>query len=195
MSTTMPIELYTDGSSLGNPGAAGYGFIIRYWAEVEGSDVPEIKQIEGKQGYRLSTNNRMEIMGGIFGLRAILDRINDGTMSGANQINLFSDSEYFCNAINQNWIQKWSNNNWMTSGFQGRQPAPVMSQDLWKQVMELQNTIRGMGINLTVTHVKGHSGNEFNEQADKLAVAASNDGNNHLIDSWYEEYTANRRKR
>lgn len=186
--TTMPIELYTDGSCLRNPGAGGLAYIIRYW-EVKGdTDLPEPKTIEGNQGFRLTTNNRMEIMAGIYGLNFIIDQINSGTFSGVTQINLTSDSEYFCNAINQKWINKWMENNWMTSGFKGSQPKPVKNKDLWEQVIEIENKLKSMNITLTVAHVKGHAGHEFNEKADKLAVAAST-GTNHIIDEIYERTT------
>ncbi|MCM1439695.1 MAG: ribonuclease HI [Roseburia sp.] len=184
---TMPVELYTDGSCLRNPGAGGYAYIIRFWDAPEGSDVPEPKIIEVNQGYRLTTNNRMEIMGGICGMQAIIEKINKGEFVGVTQINLATDSEYFCNAINKKWIQKWEQNNWMTAGWENKKPAPVKNKDLWQQVIQLQNTLRSMGINWTVTHVKGHNGHEFNERADKLAVEASNNGNNHLIDTVYEQ--------
>lgn len=187
--STMPIELYTDGSSLQNPGASGLAYIIRYWVDKNDSDMPEANIIEGNQGFRLSTNNRMEIMAGIYGLKKIIECINNGTMSGYTQINLSSDSEYFCNAVNQRWIQKWVQNNWMTSGFRGSAPKSVKNKDLWEQVIELQDTLQNLGITLTLIHIKGHNGHEFNEQADKLAVAASNNHTNHLIDEVYEKTT------
>lgn len=185
--STMPIELYTDGSSLKNPGASGLSYIIRYWIDNDNNDMPEAKIIEGSQGFRLSTNNRMEIMAGIFGLNKIIECINNGTMSGYTQINLSSDSEYFCNAVNQRWIQKWVQNNWMTSGFRGSAPKSVKNKDLWEQFIDIQEKLQNIGIALTMIHVKGHNGHEFNEQADKMAVAASNDTTNHLIDEVYEK--------
>ena len=97
-----------------------------------------------------------------------------------------SDSEYLCKAINQHWIDKWSQNNWMTSGFKGQKPKPVKNKDLWEQVIAMQQKVSSMGINLTVTHVDGHSGHQFNERADQLAVAASN-GTNHISDEVYEK--------
>lgn len=115
---TMPIELYTDGSSLRNPGASGLAYIIRYWDLAEGSDIPEQKIIERNQGFRLSTNNRMEIMAGVWGLRDVIQNVENGTFTGLKQVNLFSDSEYFVKAVNMKWIDKWIQNNWMTSGFQ-----------------------------------------------------------------------------
>ena len=186
---SMPIELYTDGSCSKNPGPGGLGYIIRYWEQKENSDLPEPKIIEGNQGFRLTTNNRMEIMAAIYGINNIIDLINNGTLSGTTQLNLTSDSEYLCNAINQRWINKWEENNWMTSGFQGRQPKPVKNKDLWEQIINLQNKLKSMNINFTITHIKGHSGHEFNERADQLATSATAAGTNHIIDQIYENTT------
>lgn len=186
----MQVELYTDGSCLHNPGAGGWAYIVRYWDTPEGSDMPQAQEIECSQGYRLSTNNRMEIMGAVFGIRKIIELVqSDPTWAQVSQINVMSDSEYFCNAINQRWIQKWSENNWMTSGFGGRQPKPVKNKDLWEDVVQLQNILRELNINMTVNWVKGHNGNEFNERCDKLAVGASS-GTNHIKDEVYEQTTA-----
>ena len=185
------IEIYSDGASARNPGFSGYGYVIRYYETAEGSDLPETKMIDGSQGYRLSTNNRMEILGGIMGLKTILSKVDDGSFAGINQINLTTDSEYFAKAVNQRWIEKWMQNNWMTSGFKGSQPKPVKNKDLWEQFIEVQNNIRNHGINLTMTHVMGHNGNELNERADKLAVAASQDNANYLVDEVYENSIQN----
>lgn len=188
---TMPIEIYSDGASSHNPGPSGYAWIIRYWETPEGSDLPEAKIVEGNQGYRLSTNNRMEILGGITGLKEVMNKIKDGTFVGATQINLTTDSEYFAKAINQRWIDKWMQNNWMTSGFKGSAPKPVKNKDLWEKFVEVQNDIKNSGITLTITHVLGHNGHEFNERADKLAVAASMDNANYLVDEEYEKSVSN----
>lgn len=189
MNITMPIELYTDGSCLKNPGAGGLSYIIRYWTEPEGSDLPKPEVIEGNQGYRLTTNNRMEILAGITGVRKIIDLIKDGTFQNVSKIDIYSDSEYFCNAVNQRWIDKWQENNWMTSGFRGSQPQPVKNKDLWEQVIGFKKELQDLSINLTMTHIDGHSGHEFNERADKLAVEASHNSTNHLIDQIYEQTT------
>ena len=183
---TAPIELYSDGSSLRNPGASGLGYVIRYWNDKNDGSIPEAQIIEGSQGFRLSTNNRMEIMAALWGLRTIVTNINNGTLAGTRQINLQSDSQYLCNAINQRWIAKWSQNNWMTSGFKGSKPKPVKNKDLWEQVVAIQDQIVAMGVTLVVTHIEGHAGHEFNERADKLAVNASN-GTSHIIDEVYEK--------
>lgn len=185
---TMPIELYTDGSSLKNPGASGLAYVIRYWESKNGDDMPTPNIIEGNQGFRLSTNNRMEIMAAIHGLRKIIDTVKGNSeFQGVSQVNLASDSDYLCKAVNQGWIQKWQQNNWMTSGFQGKKPQPVKNKDLWEQIITLQSELQSLGITLLVNHINGHSGHEFNEKCDKLAVAASNDSSKHLIDEIYEQ--------
>lgn len=188
--STMPIELFTDGSSLKNPGSSGLAYIIRYWVDNNDDSMPEAKIIEGNQGFRLSTNNRMEIMAGIYGLRKIIECINNNPdFKDCKQINLSSDSEYFCNAVNQRWINKWVQNNWMTSGFKGSAPKDVKNKDLWEQIIDIQNTLQNFGITLTLIHIKGHNGHEFNERADQLAVEASKNVTNHLIDEVYEKTT------
>lgn len=186
---TMPIEVYSDGSSLKNPGMSGYAYVIRYWDTPNGSELPQASIIEESRGYRLSTNNRMEIMGAMNGLQHVLNMVKaePQKFSGCGQVNLASDSEYVCNAINLHWIEKWQQNNWMTSGYQGRQPKDVKNKDLWEQLLSIIQQMKSNGLNVTFNHIKGHNGHEFNEQADKLAVAASNDLNNHLIDEVYEK--------
>lgn len=184
---TMPIEVYSDGSSLKNPGASGLAYVIRYWDNVDG-EMPSATIMDGSQGFRLSTNNRMEIMGAIYGLKKTIELINtDERFKGVRQVNLASDSEYLCNAITNGWLQRWQQNNWMTSGFQGRKPQAVKNKDLWEQIVDIQATLQNLGLTLIVNHVKGHNGHEFNEQCDKLAVAASNDSSKHLIDEVYEQ--------
>lgn len=182
------IELYTDGSSLKNPGASGLAYVIRYLEIANDGDMPVAKTVEGSQGFRLSTNNRMEIMAAIHGLNKIISSLgNIPGFQGVTQINLSSDSEYLCNAINQRWIQKWQQNNWMTSGFRDKKPQPVKNKDLWEQIVTIQNTLQNAAITLVVNHVKGHSGHEFNEQCDKMAVAASTDTSKHMVDEVYEQ--------
>lgn len=184
MKTTMPVEIYTDGSCIKNPGPGGIAYIIRFYEESEGIPTPQVT--EHNQGFRLSTNNRMEITAAIRGITEVISKINDQTFEGVGQINLYTDSEYLANAINQGWLSRWIQNNWMTSGFRGAAPKPVKNKDLWEQVTSVQDQLKQMGINFTIHHVKGHNGDEFNEKADKLAVAAST-GTDHIIDEVYEK--------
>lgn len=184
--TLSTVELYTDGSCLRNPGMGGYGYIIRYTEDDPGNpSVPKFIDIEKNQGFRYTTNNRMEIMAAIFGVRNVIDEITSGKIKGCTQINLFSDSEYLCKPINNHWINRWMDNNWMTSGFGGKSPSPIKNKDLWEQVIEIQNKTREMNISLVFNWVKGHENDEMNNRADQLAVAAST-GTNHIIDEMFE---------
>lgn len=183
----MPIEIYTDGSSLGNPGQSGLGYIIKYWEMPEENEMPISKEVEGKQGFRLSTNNRMEIMAGLYGIRAAIDLIKKESID-SKIVSLMSDSSYFCDAVNKRWIDKWSQNGWITST-----QFPVKNKDLWEKVIEILKEVHNMGIVINISHVMGHNGNENNEKADKLAVSASKDTANHIIDEVYENSNKNKR--
>lgn len=176
------IELYTDGSCLGNPGPGGLGYIIRYWEAKKDNGFPEAKIIEGKQGFRLSTNNRMEIMAGIYGIQDILKNVQAGQFDRTSQINLTTDSKYFCDAINQRWLDKWRQNNWVTLN-----KTPVKNRDLWEQLIGILDQLRSLSITLVINHINGHRGHEFNEMADRLAVSASSSSNDYLIDEVYEK--------
>ena len=186
MSASLPIEIFTDGSSLNNPGPSGFSYIIRYWKDDE-SGMPVAEEFEHKQGFRSSTNNRMEIMGALFGVRDVLQRIEKKEFEN-NMIVVNSDSKYLCDAINKRWIDKWPQNGWMTST-----QFPVKNKDLWEQIIEMLQNCQKLGVSITFSHVYGHNGNEYNEKADKLAVEASNDTANHSIDAEYEKNSKNRR--
>lgn len=184
----MIVEAYSDGSSRTNPGPSGYGFIIRYWEPTKDTkEMPEAKTIEGSAGFRVSTNNRMEIMGGVAAIKCIMENIDKGVIKECTQINLASDSEYFVKAINQNWIARWQQNQWMTGSFRGSKPRPVRNQDLWEMFLAVQDELRKRNIVLTMFHIDGHSGHEFNERADRIAVAASGDSATFGIDEGYEK--------
>lgn len=184
------VELYTDGSCQRNPGAGGLAFIIKYFETAEGSDFPQKKEIGESEGYRLTTNNRMEIWAAVKGMQKILGLCQvEQNWSSVTQVNLRSDSEYFCKAINQRWLDKWKEHHWMTSGYQGMKPKPVKNKDLWEQVIQCQEELRKRNINLTVEWVKGHNGDEYNEKCDQLATEAAASYNTHLIDTEYEKTT------
>lgn len=194
--TTMPVEMYTDGSCLKNPGVGGYAYIIKYYLETEGDDssMPQPQVLEKNQGYRLTTNNRMEIMAVLYGIHEVINMIKDGTLAGTAQLNVWSDSEYVVNSISQHWIDRWKEKNWMTAGWNGKPPAPVKNKDLWELITEALSELKDLGTTMRIQHVKGHNGDEFNERADKLAVAASS-GTNHVIDEVYEKTTTVYNKR
>ena len=139
------VTIYTDGGSSGNPGPGGYGIIIVY----NGSQ----REITG--GFRLTTNNRMELMGVIVALRELEQR--------DRPITLYTDSSYVVNGITKGWAEKWRKNNWIKSD---RQPA--LNPDLWGELLDLIKPL-----DITFRWVKGHAGNPFNERCDELAVSSA----------------------
>ena len=129
------IQIFTDGSSLGNPGPAGYGIILK-----SGKHYKELYQ-----GYRLTTNNRMELLAVIVALESIKKENSN--------IQVYTDSKYVVDAINKNWLQ-----NWQKKAFKGKKNV-----DLWKRfllIIPKQNVI--------FNWIKGHPGHEFNEKCDVL---------------------------
>lgn len=133
------IEIFTDGSCLGNPGKGGIGVLLRY------------KQHEKKlsQGYLLTTNNRMELLAVITALRSLKEPCS---------ATVYSDSQYMKNGITQ-WIHNWKKNNWKTSN-----GKPVKNQDLW---LALDQAMQPHDIHWS--WVKGHAGHRENEICDQLA--------------------------
>ncbi len=137
------VEIFTDGSCLGNPGPGGYGAILRY------------KQVEKtlSMGYQMTTNNRMELMATIVALEAL-------TMPCV--VILSTDSQYVRQGITR-WIIHWRQQNWKTSN-----KRLVKNVDLWQHLdLVIQNHT------ITWKWVKGHSGNTDNERCDILARAAA----------------------
>jgi ribonuclease HI len=151
----MAIIAYTDGSSLGNPGPGGYATIL---LETE----LKVKK-EFSQGFRLTTNNRMELMAVIIALEKLKKL---GT-----EITIFTDSKYVCDSVEKKWVLGWEK-----KGFKGKK-----NEDLWRRFL-----IQYRKHKVKFTWVKGHAGNEFNERADELAVAAAN-STNLLIDAAFEK--------
>lgn len=137
------ISLFTDGSCLGNPGPGGYAAILVY----------NQHRKELSQGYTLTTNNRMELMAAIAGLRAL---------SEPCQVTLTTDSQYVRQGITQ-WIHNWKKKGWKTANRE-----PVKNSDLWK---ELDTEIQRHQIEWL--WVKGHSGHPENERCDVLAKEAA----------------------
>ena len=147
------ITIYTDGSSRGNPGPGGYGAILMY-----GNHRKELSQ-----GFKHTTNNRMELMAVIAGLKIITK--ND------IPITIYSDSQYVVNAIEKGWL-----NTWMKTNFKGGKK----NSDLWKEYYELSKNFR-----IKFIWVKGHADNPYNNRCDALATTAA-DGRNLIIDEGYE---------
>ena len=142
------ITIYTDGSSRGNPGPGGYGVIL-----ISGNHRKELSQ-----GYKLTTNNRMELMAVIAGLKALK---KDGL-----PVTIYSDSQYVVKAVEQGWL-----NTWIRTNFKGGKKNP----DLWKAYYELAQKHK-----VKLVWVKGHAGNPFNNRCDELATEAA-DGAHHTL--------------
>ena len=136
----MQIAIYTDGSSVGNPGLGGYGVVL-----MSGAHRKELSQ-----GYRLTTNNRMELMAVIVGLEAL--KIPQSTVA------VYTDSQYVVNSVEKKWVFGWEQ-----KGFAGKKNA-----DLWQRFLKAYRCHA-----VTLHWVKGHAGNRENERCDRLAVAAA----------------------
>jgi ribonuclease HI len=147
------IIIYTDGSSRGNPGPGGYGTILMYGD----------KRKELSQGYRKTTNNRMELMAVIAGLEAL--------KKTGLKITIYSDSQYIVKALNEGWLNKWMATNFA----KGKK-----NKDLWVRFYDLYKQHQ-----IKFVWVKGHAENKYNNRCDELATAAA-DGNDLLIDEGYE---------
>lgn len=134
------IEIYTDGAAKGNPGRGGYGTILQYRG----------KEKEMSEGFRMTTNNRMELLAVIVGLEAIK---KDGW-----NVKVVSDSKYVVDAVEKGWLQSW-----VKKGFKGKK-----NEDLWRRFLEVYNRHH-----VKFQWIKGHAGHPQNERCDRLAVDAA----------------------
>jgi ribonuclease HI len=146
------IEIFTDGASSGNPGPGGYGVVLR-----SGKHYKELAE-----GFRKTTNNRMELLAVIKGLEAL--------KTPNQQVTIYSDSKYVVDAIEKRWVHGW-----LTKGFAGKK-----NKDLWLRYLQVSKLH-----NVRFVWVKGHAGHPENERCDRLAVAASQQ-KELLIDSVFE---------
>ena len=133
------IRIYTDGSSQGNPGPGGFGTILKY-----GRHVKEISS-----GFRLTTNNRMELLAVIVGLEVIKKSNQD--------VLVVSDSKYVVDAVEKKWVFGWEKSNFKKK----------KNPDLWKRFLKAYRKH-----NVSFEWVRGHNGHPENERCDELAVNA-----------------------
>lgn len=189
---SLPVEVFTDGSSLLNGnGPSGWAYIIRYYDDPEDGGMPIANEISESQGYRASTNNRMEIMAMLFGLRKVNELLSKPEYSEVGKVDAYTDSEYVAKAISAGWLTKWAANNWVTSEFRGRPGHDVKNRDLWEAIIAAKEAIENRRITLTINWIRGHDGNEYNEKCDQMARAAAN---GELIkDEEYEKMLNNRK--
>jgi ribonuclease HI len=146
------VTIYTDGASRGNPGPGGYGVVLKF----------KTLRKELTEGFRKTTNNRMELLAVIRGLEALKKEGLDVTV--------FSDSKYVVDAVEKGWL--W---NWVKTGFKQKK-----NQDLWMQFIPLYKKQK-----VKFRWVKGHAGNIENERCDQLAVQSA-EGSSLKIDKGFE---------
>ncbi len=146
------ITIYTDGSALGNPGPGGYGVVL----------ISGVHRKELSQGFRLTTNNRMELMAVCVGLERLKFEGSDVT--------IYSDSKYVVDAVEKGWLFGWER-----KGYKDKK-----NPDLWQRFLRIyrKHSVR-------FVWVKGHSDNVENNRCDILAVAAANNKQSHLDDVGY----------
>lgn len=146
------IELYTDGAASGNPGPGGFGVVLKFGKFR--------KEING--GFRLTTNNRMELLAVIVGLESVTNK--DLT------VKVYSDSKYVVDSINLKWVFGWQKKGFVNKA----------NPDLWKRFLQVYDARKHQFF-----WVKGHASNVENNKCDELAVAASK-FKNLLVDEGYE---------
>jgi len=176
----MGVVMYTDGSSLGNPGPGGYGTIIFY---TNGSNNPTVTRIA--QGFRKTTNNRMEIMGVLEGLRFVFKELHKYTPKEERELVIYSDSEYVVNTFNKKWLLGWIKNGWKTNRHGAH--SVIKNDDLWKEVVAMFMSNLDKGWIVDFHWVKGHAESAENNECDAMAVAAASQDESLLaVDAVYE---------
>ena len=142
------VNIFTDGACSGNPGPGGYGTIL----------ICDGKRKELAEGYRQTTNNRMELLAAIKGLEALKTKCN---------VTLYSDSKYLIDSIEKGWAKGWRKKNWIKAD-----KSKAKNTDLWARLLDLLDEYP-----TKLVWVKGHAGHPENERCDELAVAATHGGN------------------
>lgn len=142
------LDIYTDGACSGNPGAGGYGVVMLYKGARK----------ELSQGYKTTTNNRMEVLAVIKGLEALKEPC---------EVTLYSDSKYVVDSVTKGWVYNWKKKNWIKSD-----KKKALNVDLWERLLVLLEKH-----DVEFVWVKGHAENVENERCDELARAAIAGGN------------------
>jgi len=152
------ITIYTDGSAKGNPGPGGYGIVLQ--------SGPHKKEVS--EGFRHTTNNRMELLSVIVALEML--------KVSPSEVVVYTDSKYVADAVEKGWVF-----NWVKTNFKNKK-----NSDLWKRFLKIYKNHQ-----VKFQWVKGHAGNPLNERCDRLAFgAASQDQSKLSVDAWFEESQA-----
>lgn len=149
------IKIYTDGAAKGNPGPGGYGAILDYKG----------KRKELSEGFRLTTNNRMELLAVIKALEAI--------KQPGWEVVVYSDSKYVVDAVEKGWLRGW-----VAKNFKDKK-----NEDLWRRYLAVASRHK-----VKFQWIRGHAGHPENERCDQLAVQAS-EGRQLLVDEVFEKIT------
>lgn len=150
------ITIYTDGACIGNPGPGGYGVVMLYDDHRE----------EMSEGFRETTNNRMELLAVIKALEALSERY---------RVTVYSDSKYVVDAMSKGWAHRWRSNGWRRN-----KKEMALNPDLWERLLA-----RSEQHEVEFRWVRGHNGDPGNERCDYLATSAARNGNL-LVDHIYE---------
>ena len=142
------VTIYTDGACLGNPGPGGYGVVLLHGKHR--------KELSG--GFRLTTNNRMEMMAAIVGLGALKKRCT---------VKVYSDSQYLVHAMKEGWARRWRKNGWKRN-----RNEEALNTDLWETLLDLCDHHE-----VQFSWIRGHSGDKENERCDWLSVQAAKQEN------------------
>ena len=148
------ITIYTDGAARGNPGRGGFGAVL-----LSGAHRKELSE-----GYRLTTNNRMELLSVIVGLESLKNPNQD--------VIIYSDSKYVVDSVEKGWVFNWKRTNFKKK----------KNTDLWIRFLKIYEKHK-----VKFKWVKGHASNEMNNHCDLLATTAA-DGKKLLVDEWYEKF-------
>ena len=147
----MNYSIYTDGACSGNPGPGGWAAVV-----IDDTNCP-ICEITGNE--KNTTNNKMELQGFLAALTWCCAKTDQN-----DAIIIYTDSAYIFNCFNDKWYIKWQSNGWVNASKQ-----PIANKELWQLILQQYNLVKNK---ITIHKVTGHSGNEWNEYADELAVRA-----------------------
>lgn len=145
----MKVRIYTDGACSGNPGPGGWAVVFNTHNDCETLSGHELE----------TTNNRMELMAVV----KACERVLSGKVRGTS-FELFSDSAYVVNAINNDWLHRWQKNGWKTT-----RGEDIKNKDLWVRFSKVYARLGQKGVRVHITKIKGHAGNAFNEYVDQIA--------------------------
>ena len=151
------VLIYTDSACIGNPGPGGYAAVLLYGNRR--------KELCG--GFRLTTNNRMEIMAAIVGLQALKTRCS---------VTLYTDSQYLAEAMMQGWAKRWRADSWRRN-----RKEKALNPDLWERLLDLCDQHE-----VEFVWIQSHAGNPENERCDKLSMQAAQ-RKNLPADTGYED--------